>query len=304
MAKKHANVSFIEENPFDALFSEPKIAPTEKELELVQSSGEDTVEIEVSQLKDYHNHTYKILDNEDMSILVDSIKDYGILLPLLVRKDGDEYEIVSGHRRKFAAQKLGIDKVPCKILDIGDDMADIVMADTNIARETILPSEKAKTYKVRMEAAIRMGKKTEEELKLMADESPDSLSSIRRYMKLNNLTPLLLDKVDEGRIPVIAGVMLADLSKKNLNIVTDVVKESNIYPSLKDAEKLKKANTRGLTKDAAYEILTGALKPRTTKRKVTFSEKPLLEVVPDEIKKLPLSERIEYYKKAIKAYKE
>lgn len=303
MAKKHANVSFIESTPFDALFNEPKIAPTEKEIELVESAG-DVIEIDIDKLQDYHNHTYKILDNEDMNVLVDSIKDYGILLPLLVRKAGDNFEIVSGHRRKFAAQKLGFDKVPCKVLDIEDDMADIVMADTNIARETILPSEKAKTYKVRMEAAVRMGKKTEEELKAMAEESPDSLSSIRRYMKLNNLPPLLLDKVDEGRIPVIAGVMLADLSKKNLSIVSDVVKESNIYPSLKDAEKLKKAAVRGLTKDSAYEILTGALKPRTTKRKVVFSEKSLLEVVPDNIKKLPLSERIEYYKKAIKAYKE
>lgn len=281
-----------------------KIAPTEKEVELVKSAEGDVLMIPLSQLTGYHNHTFKVLDNNDMAQLVDSIRDYGIILPLIVREqNGGKYEIISGHRRRFAAEKLGLEAVPCKVMDLDDDMADIVMADTNIARETILPSEKAKTYKVRLEAAIRQGKKTEAELKNMADESPDSPSGIRRYLKLNDLSPALLDSVDDGSIPVTAGVILSELSPAHQQTIADIASESEVFPTLKTAEQLKKASARGLSRETAEAILTGKRQARSSAKKPRkLTEDMLLDAVPDRIKELPLDERVDYYKKAISAY--
>ena len=281
------------------------ISPTEKEVEILKTGEGDVISIPLSKLKDYHNHSYKVLDNEDMATLIDSMKDYGIILPLIVREiGGGKYEVVSGHRRKFAAGKLGLKEVPCKVMELDDDMADIVMADTNIARETILPSEKAKTYKVRLDAAIRQGKKTMEEISEIAEDAPDSARQIQRLLKLNDLSPALLDRVDDGAIPVTAGVTLADLSKEHQKIVESVLGEGEKPLSLKEAEKLKKASARGLTRETAEAILSGDLTPRKEKqKKEAFREDMILDVVPPEIKALPLEERVVYYKKAIKAYK-
>ena len=284
------------------------LAPTKKEIEIARSGEGDIRSIPLKDLVTYHNHTYKVLDNEDMDILVDSIRDYGILLPIIVRElNGGKYEIISGHRRRFAAEKLGLSEVPCRVLDLDDDMEDIVMADTNIARETILPSEKARTYKVRLEAAVRQGKRQADELKAIAEESSDSDSNVRRYLKLNDLSPALLDKVDEGKLPVTAGVILADLSASHQEVITDIVADKEIAISLKEAEKLKKAAARGLTRETAESILAGKLNPRTKKKKAkkeSVTEAMFLDAVPEEVKELPTEERAEYYKAAIRAFAE
>lgn len=297
MAKKPLDIfNIVDPSLLDSL------KPTEKEIELVSSVDGGTEEIPVEYLDNYHNHTYKVLDNEDMDLLVDSIKDYGILLPLLVRrKDGGRYEVISGHRRKFAAEKLGLETVPCKIMDVGDDMADIIMADTNIARETILPSEKARTYKVRLEAAVRLGKKTEDELKAISSDSSDSVSNVRRYLKLNDLPQSILDRIDENKIAVNTGVVLSDLPKPTLQSAAEIIEEHNISPSLKNAEKLKIA--RRPDKQKIYDILTGKTSTRKNAKK-EFSESMLKEVLPARIKKLPLEERVEYYKEVIRFYED
>lgn len=314
MASKKKNFdifNIVDDSLLDSLQAsgDKAVAPSKKEVELIKTGEGDVVSIPISKLVEYHNHSYKVLDNEDMATLVDSIKDYGVLLPLIVRElGGNRYEIISGHRRRFAAEKLGIKELPCKVMDLDDDMADIVMADTNIARETILPSEKAKTYKVRLEAAVRQGKKTMDELKTISDDAPDSVRQIQRFLKLNDLTDDLLDRVDSGEIPVTAGVILAGLSKDHQSAVYEV---SNItaHPiTLKDAESLKKAASRGLTKETIESILAGERKPRAAKKtmkaeKKSLTEDMLMDVVPDEIKNLPLEERVDYYKAAIKAYK-
>ena len=313
MAKKKSNFNLLNivdssqlEAELDVLRGpNSHIAPTQKEVEIVKSGEGDVVMLPVKDLKEYHNHTYQVIDNEDMAVLVDSIRDYGIILPLIVRElNGGKYEIISGHRRRFAAAKLGIEEVPCKIMDLDDDMADIVMADTNIARETILPSEKARTYKVRLEAAIRQGKRTEAELKAIAEESPDSLSTIRRFIKLNDLDPTLLKMVDEGNIPVTVGVLLSDFSSKHQQAISEAVTETETFPSIKLAESLKKAAARGLTKETAAEILGGKKNVRPAKKKSagSVSEKMFLEAVPEDIRILPPEERAEYYKAAILAY--
>lgn len=286
--------------------SEKKIAPTKKELEILSTAEGDIKMVPLSLLVPYHNHTFNVIDNEDMAVLVDSIKDYGIILPIIVRElNGGKYEIISGHRRHFAATKLGLEEVPCKVMDLDDDMADIVMADTNIARETILPSEKARTYKVRLEAAVRQGKRQADELKAIAEESSDSDSNVRRYLKLNDLSPALLDKVDEGSLPVTAGVILSDLSTSHQQVITDIVADKEIAISLKEAEKLKKAAARGLTRETAESILSGKLNPRTKKKKPkkeAVTEAMFLDAVPSDIRELPTEERAEYYKAAIRAF--
>lgn len=282
-----------------------KIAPTKKEVDIVKKSDGDTRMLPLSSLVEYKNHTYKVLDNEDMADLVDSIKDYGIILPLLVRAEGKKYEVLSGHRRMFAAKKLKLKEVPCKVLSVDDDMADIIMADTNLARETILPSEKAKTYKLRLEAAVRQGKKPASELEVIAEESPDSLSKIKRYLRVATLSPTLLDMIDEGRIPVIAGVTLSSLSPQHQDVVEDALLKSDKDLTLKTAEKLKTASTRGLTMETADSIINGNLKPRATKKqapKAKLTEDMIADAVPKDIMELPLEERVAYYKKAIKAY--
>lgn len=297
MAKKAMDIfNIVDPSLLDSL------KPTEKELDLVKTAEGDVENIPVEYLDNYHNHTYKILDNEDMALLVDSIKDYGILLPLLVRRlPGGRYEIISGHRRKFAAEKLGLETVPCKIMDVDDDMADIIMADTNIAREIILPSEKARTYKVRLDAAVRLGKKTEQELKSISSDSSDSVSNIRRFLKLNELPQNILDRIDDGKIAVNTGVILADLAKPTLELASEVIEENNLSPSLKDAEKLKAA--RRPDKKKILDILTGKTTTRKTSKK-QFSESMLKDVLPARIKKLPLDERVAYYKEVIKYYED
>lgn len=309
MAKKNDFNLFnaIDESLLDSLQAkgDKAVAPTEKEVEIIKTAEGDVKSIPLEKLKEYHNHSYKVLDNEDMATLVDSIKDYGILLPLIVREvGGGKYEVVSGHRRMFAAKKLGLKEVPCKVMELDDDMADIMMADTNIARETILPSEKAKTYKVRLDAAVRQGKKTVEEINTIAEDAPDSARQIQRYLKLNDLSPALLDQVDEGVIPVTAGVTLADLSKEHQKIILDVSNDNEHPVSLKEAERLKKASARGLTKETVEAILVGDMKPRAKKpKKETFKEDMLLDIVPASIKGQPLETRVAFYRNAIKAYK-
>lgn len=255
-----------------AMIDDKKIdAPSEKELEILENTEGVIADIPVDELIDYSNHTFSVVDNEEMTILVDSIKDYGVMVPLIVRKIKDhKYETLSGHRRKYAAKKAGVETVPCKIVDVDDDMADIIMADTNISREIILPSEKAKTYKVRYDAAVRQGKKKQEGLLEIADEASDSIPSIRRYIKIASLSPSLLSMIDEERIPLMAGVNIASISPKQQDIVAEIMEEQpEAEITLKMSEDLKTAAQRGLTKEKAEDIISGKSKTRKTAKKAS-----------------------------------
>lgn len=250
-----------------AMIEDKKVsAPSEKDIEILEEADGVFADIPIKELIDYSNHTFTVEDDEEMAVLVDSIKDYGIFVPLIVRKISDhKYETLSGHRRKFAAKKAGLETVPCKIVEADDDMADIIMADTNISREIIKPSEKAKTYKVRFDAAVRQGKKKQEGLNEMAEDAPDSIPSIRRYIKIATLRPALLDLIDESKIPVNAGVNLASLSEKHQGIVIEVLDETEKKEiTLKMSEDLRTAAQRGLTKETAEAIIGGRIKPRKT----------------------------------------
>jgi ParB family chromosome partitioning protein len=240
-------------------------APSDKEIELLNTTDGTFKDVPVNQLIEYSNHTFSIRDDDQMAILVDSITDFGVITPLIVRQiSPKKYEILSGHRRTFAAKKAGLDTVPCKVVDVDDDMADIIAVDTNMARESIPISEKAKSYKVRYDAAFRMGKKKMEIFDEMANDASDSTLNIRRYLKLAELNPVLLNDVDEDRIPFTAGVILASLSEQHQKVIADVLSNVKEDISIKTAENLKTAAARGLTEEKAEAIICGKTEVRKT----------------------------------------
>lgn len=160
-------------------------------------------EIDVDKLHDFSNHPFKVSDDEKMEELTESIRERGVLLPILVRKTNDEeYEIISGHRRTHAARLAGIEKVPVIIRELSDDDATIVMVDSNIQREEILPSEKAYAFQMKLEAIQHKGIKGEESREVVGEANGLSGRQVSRYIKLTNLLPELLEMVDEKKIAI------------------------------------------------------------------------------------------------------
>ena len=305
--------SFMDTAALEKLAEEkPQVAPTKEEVKIVKESSGDMEMLPVAKLSEYHNHTYKVLDNEDMEALVESIKDMGIILPLLVRKTGkDKYEVVSGHRRLFAAKKLGLKEVPCKVTDIDDATADIMMVDTNLHREEILPSEKAKSYEVRIKAMKQKGLLSEELEsdsqydELLAKDVKSSKINVYRYRKLNKLSKGLLDLVDKKEISVNAGAKLAAVPKNQQGFIEEALKEASSPITIELADKIAIASRAGLTKDKVVEILGGTFAPRKKKTqtpKKAINEKNIKDSYPAEIKNLSGEEKEAFIRDCIAAY--
>ena len=191
---------------------------------------------------------------EDMKPLEDSIRENGIIQPIMVRKDdkADVYEIISGHRRYLAATRLDMTEVPVVVLDISKEEADIILVDSNLHREHILPSEKAFAYKMKMDAIKKQGKRTDltsDQVgpKLSADEisDTDSASQVKRYIRLTNLIPRLLALVDSGKIALGPAVELSYLSQGHQNFLAEAIEKELATPSLAQAQKLKKLEQEG-----------------------------------------------------------
>ena len=196
---------------------------------------------------------YKCRD-EDMKLLEDSIRENGIIQPLMVRKDenANVYEIISGHRRYLAATRLKMTEVPVVVLDISKEEADIILVDSNLHREHILPSEKAFAYKMKMDALKKQGKRsdlTSDQVgpKLATDEisETDSASQVKRYIRLTNLIPKFLSMVDDGKIAFGPAVELSYLTKTEQKALLDVINKDLCTPSLSQAQKLKKLSQEG-----------------------------------------------------------
>ncbi len=209
--------------------------------------------IPITTLHAFEGHPYKVLDNEEMSALIDSIQESGILTPLLVRPlEGttDEYEVISGHRRLHAAQKAGLETVPAFIHAIDRDAASILLVDSNLHREHILPSEKAFAYKLKMEALKHRGKRTDltssqlatkfdaaAEIGAITNESRDQ---VFRYIRLTHLGPKLLDLVDQGRIAFSVGVELSYLPDEAQNHLAELIDRDEATPSYAQAVRMHK----------------------------------------------------------------
>ena len=231
-------------------------------------SDEKIVEIELERLRTFQNHPFKVQADSQMIELQDSIKKYGILNPLIVRPRPDAmYEIISGHRRRFAAEQLGYRKVPVIIRVLQDDEAVISMVDSNLQRERISPSEKAFAYKMKYDVIKRKtgrrkcgqidhhsGKKS---IEIIGAESGESPKQVQRYIKMTDLIPELLEKVDDGTMGFTPAVQISYLKKKDQEMMLEAMDYSQCTPSLSQAQRMKRMSVEGnLTLEAMQEILS------------------------------------------------
>ena len=233
--------------------------------------AEKVREIQVDKLVGFHNHPFQVKDDETLNALCESIRDYGVLSPLLARPTVDgNYEIVSGHRRKAAAMKLGMEKLPVLVREMTDDEAVILMVDSNIQRENLLPSEKAYAYKMKLEAMKRkagrpakenggqvdhnFGKKSRD---VLAEDLSESARTVQRYIRLTYLQKPILDLVDEGRIAFSPAVELSYLTKLEQAELWDIMQSEDCTPSLSQAVRMKKlSKIAQLTSELIFDIMS------------------------------------------------
>ena len=223
--------------------------------------------IQVDKLKTFENHPYKVEENEEMEMLTQSIKENGILSPLIVRPiENSEYEIISGHRRLFASKRAGLTEVPAFVYEMDRDKATIALVDSNLHREHLLPSEKAFAYKMKVEAMNRQGERTDltssqvgkrlNTYEVIAKESGESRNQIHRYIRLTNLLPELLKFVDEGQISFTPAVELSYLNDIEQRDLLQAMELNDCTPSLSQAVRMKKLSQAGkLDDDKIGEIM-------------------------------------------------
>ena len=225
------------------------------------------VNIPVSKLRPFVGHPFKVKDDEEMNTLIESIQTQGILSPLIVRpiENTDEYEVVSGHRRLHAARKAGITEVPALIYALDRDTAAIAVVDSNLHREHILPSEKAFAYRMKLEAMSRQGHRSDltsdqlgrklETAEIIAQQSDDSKSQVRRYIRLTYLIPELLEKMDQGEIALSVGVELSFLDEQNQRAVLEQCAINDCTPSYSQAWRMHKADREGTLTTAVIQTI-------------------------------------------------
>ena len=263
--------------------------------------------IAIDKLRAFENHPYKVQDNEEMEALAESIKEHGIVSPIIVRpleNTTDEYEIISGHRRVMASRKAGITEVPALIVSLDRDAAAIVLVDSNLHREHILPSEKAFAYKMKLDAMKHQGWRSDltsdqlggklETADLVGAETGDSKNQVRRYIRLTNLIPEILKYVDEGRISFTPAVELSYLNEQEQQDLLEQIEQSDCTPSLSQACRFKKISQgEGLTPEVIAEIMEEEkanqkerIKIPTEKLRKYFPKNYTVQQIEDEIIKL------------------
>ena len=244
----------------------------------------------VEKLRPFDGHPFKVVDNEEMDQLTWSILTQGLLTPLVVRPlPNGEYEVVSGHRRLHACRKAGIETVPALITDMDRDAAAIALVDSNLHREKILPSEKAFAYKMKMDAMKRQGQRTDltsgqvgpklRTDEIVAEEANDSARQIKRYIRLTNLTPSILDMVDEGRIALTPAVELSYLTEWEQRDLLETMESEDCTPSLSQAIQMKALSQSGqLDMDKIFSIMT---QPKANQQeKISFKVAELRDYFP------------------------
>lgn len=280
MPKKGENISLTS---YDDLF-ETDESRAESQLERVQN-------IPVRELIPFKNHPFKVLDDEAMLRTTESIAEYGVLTPLIARPlDNGGYEIISGHRRAHAAELAGLAEVPVLVRDMDDDAATVLMVDSNLQRENILPSERAFAYKMKLEAMKHQGSRSDLTLgqvvpkfkrstEAIAEGTGESYKQVQRYIRLTNLVPDLLDLVDCKQISFNPAVELSYLSPEEQETFLQAMDEVQAAPSLSQAQRLKKLAQEGnFTMDAAREILNEVKKGDL--ERVTFRNEQLRRFFP------------------------
>ena len=242
---------------------------TNTEIKTKNQPKKKAANIQVDKLRTFEGHPFKVLDDEDMGNLIESIRQQGIISPLIVRaiESTDEYEVISGHRRLHAAVKAGLSEVPALIYPLDRSEAMIAVVDSNLHRERLLPSEKAFAYKMKMDAMKAQGRRTDLTLSQAATKSDtaaeigksqnESRDQVFRYIRLTYLIPELLDRVDEGIIALSPAVELSYLSKEQQKILLDAMSLNDCTPSHAQSIRMKKqAQQNTLSSDGIYEIMS------------------------------------------------
>ena len=278
--------------------------------------------IDISLIDDFKEHPFKVIENDELKSLEESIQTSGVLSPVIVRpKDDGRYEMISGHRRKFACNKLGIETIPCLVKNLTDDEATIFMVDSNLQREKLLPSEKAFAYKMKYEALKHQGTSLPQDTTLrpvgtklrsdsiLAEEVNESARQIQRYIRLTNLVPELLEMVDNaecGLSPSIAfrpAVELSYLMEDEQRDLVDFIDDEEATPSLAQAIKMKKLSQDGnLDIDTIHEIMEEQKANQITKFKIP--EEKLMKVIPKNVDRSNVEDFVikacEYYSKHLR----
>ena len=280
--------SKIKINTYDDLFGGPVSLNEVKYLSL-------------NDLHDFKDHPFQVKDDEDMNKLVESIKEQGVLDPAIVRhrKEGG-FEIISGHRRHHAAMLAGLKDMPVIIRDISDDEATLAMVDANLHREKLLPSEKAKAYKMKLEAMTRkMGRPKKEgqvvptykgkSTEILAEDAGESYKQVQRYIRLTFLKPELLDMVDDKRIKLNAGVEISHMTPDEQQVLLDIIKKEDIYPSLTQAKDLHRLSKDGECTEAS--IFKSLAIGNRKERRIVLGEDILMryfhaDMTDDEMKRI------------------
>lgn len=276
MPKKGGNISL---SSYDDIFS------TEESREA--AAREQVQQIPVPELHPFEGHPFRVVDDEAMMRTVESISRYGVLSPLLARPDpSGGYEIISGHRRCHAAELVGLETLPVIVREMNDDEAIIAMVDANLQRETILPSERAWAYKMKMDAIKHQGQATSRQVgekswsvTQVSQGSEDSERQVHRYVRLTNLIPELMDMVDEKKIAFNPAVELSYLSRDEQTQFLEAMEYAQATPSLSQAQRLKKQSQEGtLTQDSMCEVMDEVKKEGMDR--VTFKANDLRKYFP------------------------
>ena len=268
-----------------------------------EEQREQVQQIPIDALHPFTNHPFKVLDDEAMTRTVESIAQYGVLAPLIARPrpDGDGYEIISGHRRQYAAKLAGLETLPAIVRNMDDDAAVLLMVDSNLQRETILPSERAFAYKMKLEALKNQGARsdlTSSQIgtKLRADEKVaqdlgESRNQVQRFIRLTNLIPELLDMVDEKKISFNPAVELSYLDESQQRDFLEAMNDTQNAPSLSQAQQLKKIAQQGeFSYEKAFDVM--GQEKRSEKDTVTIKNETLRKYFPRSYTPKQMEEKI------------
>ena len=265
---------------------------TSEERALEAQTQERVMMLPVSELHDFPGHPFQVRDDEEMEKLAESITQHGVLMPGLVRpRAAGGYEIVAGHRRKFASMKAGVREMPVIVRDMDDDTAVILMVDSNVQRENVLPSEKARAYKMKLDAMKRQGERTDltsagirqklSSVQKIADDAGEGKTKIQQYIKINDLIPELLEMVDGNEIKFNPAYELAFLRTEEQAVLYDILQAEEVTPSLSQAQRLKRASQEGRLSEQDIAAIMQEEKAQTRDTgKVTLPAKEIEQFFP------------------------
>lgn len=246
----------------------------------------------LSELHPFKDHPFRVLDDDRMMETVESVKEYGVLVPIIARPMPDGgYEIVSGHRRKRACELAGMNEIPAIVRDLDDDEAVIIMVDSNLQRENILPSERAKAYQMKLEAIKHQGERRDltsrqlvgklEAADLIGQDTGESGRQIQRILRLNNLEPPLIDKVDAGKLAFTPAVELSYLKPEEQQWLDTALENTQQTPSLSQAQRMKRESKQGtLSEQGIMEIMTENKQTIPAKESVVLPQEKLTKYFP------------------------